>query len=72
MAKGKSTKKRKVHVESEGMAFIQASFNNVIISITNKQGQVISWSSAGKANSRRVSRTNSVEAWHLSPHPESF
>ncbi|MEL7123405.1 MAG: 30S ribosomal protein S11 [Bacteroidota bacterium] len=52
MAKSKKVKKRKVKVESEGKAFIQASFNNIIISITNKQGQVISWASAGKAGFR--------------------
>ena len=39
-------------VESEGMAYIQASFNNIIISLTNKRGQVISWASAGKAGFR--------------------
>jgi small subunit ribosomal protein S11 len=48
----KKVKKRKVIIESEGMAFIQASFNNLIVSLTNKQGQVISWSSAGKAGFR--------------------
>lgn len=55
MAKGRSTqkvKKRKVKVDSEGMAYIQATFNNVIITLTNKQGQVISWASAGKAGFR--------------------
>ena len=52
MAKGKSTKKRKVVVEPEGLAYIQASFNNIIISLCNKQGQVISWASAGKAGFR--------------------
>ena len=41
-------KKRVVVVESIGEAHIRASFNNIIISITNKEGQVISWSSAGK------------------------
>lgn len=41
-------KKRIVKVESYGDAHITASFNNIIISLTNKQGQVISWSSAGK------------------------
>ncbi len=34
------------------MAYIQASFNNIIISLTNKRGQVISWASAGKAGFR--------------------
>jgi small subunit ribosomal protein S11 len=53
MAKAqKKVKKRKVVVEAEGFAFIQASFNNLIISLTNKQGQVISWSSAGKSGFR--------------------
>ena len=45
----KNVKKRVVKVESEGYAFIQASFNNIIVSITNKAGQVISWGSAGKS-----------------------
>lgn len=53
MAKAaKKVKKRNVQVTPEGMVFIQASFNNLIISITNKQGQVISWSSAGKGGFR--------------------
>ncbi len=53
MAKAaKKVKKRKVKVEPEGLAYIQASFNNIIISICNKQGQVISWASAGKAGFR--------------------
>ena len=44
----KSTKKRVVKIEAVGMAFVKASFNNVIISMTNNEGQVISWASAGK------------------------
>jgi len=52
MAKGKKVKKRKVKIDSNGLVYIQASFNNIIISLTNKQGQVISWSSAGKAGFR--------------------
>lgn len=52
MAKSSSKKKRKVRVEPEGKVFIQASFNNIIISITNKKGDVISWASAGKAGFR--------------------
>ena len=51
MAKGRKAK-RKVKVEPEGLAFIKASFNNIIISLCNKQGQVISWASAGKAGFR--------------------
>jgi|SRR5688572_266232 small subunit ribosomal protein S11 len=41
-------KKRVVHVEAVGEVHIKASFNNIIISITNTTGQVISWASAGK------------------------
>src|SRR6266487_3933500 len=52
MAKATSTKaaskKRVVKVDTYGDAHVTASFNNIIVSLTNKQGQVISWSSAGK------------------------
>ena len=41
-------KKRVVVVEAVGEAHIQATFNNIIISLTNTQGQVVSWASAGK------------------------
>ena len=51
-AKAKGTRKRKVNVESVGEAHITASFNNIIISLTNKNGDVISWSSAGKMGFR--------------------
>ena len=44
----KVSKKRKVVVESVGEAHVSATFNNVIISLTNKKGDVIAWSSAGK------------------------
>ncbi|MBL4888038.1 MAG: 30S ribosomal protein S11 [Flavobacteriaceae bacterium] len=47
-----SSKKRKVVVESVGEAHVTASFNNIIISLTNKGGDVISWSSAGKMGFR--------------------
>jgi small subunit ribosomal protein S11 len=45
-------KKRVVNVESSGQVHIKASFNNIIISVTNNQGQVISWASAGKMGFR--------------------
>jgi small subunit ribosomal protein S11 len=48
----KAGKKRNMKVDSEGMAYVQATFNNVIVTLTNKKGQVISWSSAGKAGFR--------------------
>ena len=50
--KDKSKKKRKVIVGNVGQAHIKCSFNNIIISITNELGQVISWSSAGKMGFR--------------------
>jgi small subunit ribosomal protein S11 len=56
-----STKKRVVKVESTGQAHIQASFNNIIISLTNNSGQVISWSTAGK-NGFRGSKKNTPYA----------
>jgi small subunit ribosomal protein S11 len=45
-------KKRVVNVESVGQVHIRASFNNIIISMTNSVGQVISWGSAGKMGFR--------------------
>ena len=52
MAKSTRSKKRVVKVEPTGMAYIRASFNNIIISLTNNAGQVISWSSSGKMGFR--------------------
>lgn len=48
----KTSKKRKVVVELVGEAHVSATFNNIIISLTNKKGDVISWSSAGKMGFR--------------------
>jgi small subunit ribosomal protein S11 len=49
MAKrSKTTRKKKVTVEPTGEAHIQATFNNIIITLTNSSGQVISWASSGK------------------------
>lgn len=44
----RSTKRRVVKIDPVGKAYIQATFNNIIISLTNDSGQVISWSSSGK------------------------
>lgn len=54
MAKKKVTvtRKRTVKVEATGQAHIHSSFNNIIISLTNETGQVISWASAGKMGFR--------------------
>jgi len=50
--KTKSAKKRLVKVEAVGQAHIHATFNNIIVTLTNAQGQVISWSSSGKKGFR--------------------
>ncbi|HAP00913.1 MAG TPA: 30S ribosomal protein S11 [Bacteroidetes bacterium] len=48
VVKKATVKKRTVKADPEGSVHIHASFNNIIISFTNKNGNVISWSSAGK------------------------
>ena len=50
--KSVSVKKKVVKVEALGQVHIHSSFNNIIISMTNNTGQVISWSSAGKMGFR--------------------
>ena len=50
--KAVATKKRKVKVDAVGAAHIHSSFNNIIVTLTNGDGQVISWSSAGKMGFR--------------------
>ena len=52
MAKKTVTKKKVVRIDAVGQAHIHSSFNNIIISLTNADGQVISWSSAGKMGFR--------------------
>ena len=53
MAKSeKSSRKRVVKVDPIGRAYVNASFNNLIVTLTNASGQVISWSSAGKMGFR--------------------
>lgn len=48
----KSARKRTVKVDPVGRAYINASFNNIIITLTNASGQVITWASAGKMGFR--------------------
>ena len=50
--KSGSSRKRVVKVEAIGRAHIHSSFNNIIITLTNDNGEVISWSSAGKKGFR--------------------
>ena len=48
-AKAPSAKRAKKMVEAEGMAHIMATFNNVIITITDMKGNTVAWGTAGKA-----------------------
>ena len=45
--KAVATKKRTVKVDAMGQLHVHSSFNNIIVSLANSEGQVISWSSAG-------------------------
>lgn len=58
----KTTKKKKVKVDAVGQAHIHTSFNNIIISLTNDNGDVISWSSAGKTGFRGAKKNTPYAA----------
>lgn|SRR5690554_742974 len=45
---GRSVRKKNVIVESNGQAFVRATFNNVIVTMTDQYGNTISWASSGK------------------------
>ena len=47
-----TSKKRNVRVNAIGQLHVHSSFNNIIVSLANDEGQVISWSSAGKMGFR--------------------
>ena len=57
-----STKKRVVKVEAYGEVHISSTFNNVIVTLTNNIGQVISWSSAGKSGFRGTQKNTPYAA----------
>ena len=57
-----TTKKRVVKVEPVGMAFVHSTFNNVIVTLTNGVGEVISWSSAGKMGFRGTKKNTPYAA----------
>jgi small subunit ribosomal protein S11 len=46
---GPRTKRARKHVEAEGVAHIKATFNNTLVTITDTQGNVVTWGSSGKA-----------------------
>ena len=63
--KSGSAKRKKVRVEPVGQAHIHSSFNNIIVTLTNADGDVISWSSSGK-NKFRGSKKNTPYAAQMS------
>ena len=65
MAKAVKKTKKKVHVDAVGVAHVKASFNNIIVTITDVYGNTISWSSAGK-NGFKGSRKNTPFASQVS------
>lgn len=65
MAKKVVSRKKKVRVEPSGQAHIHSSFNNIIVTLTNTSGEVISWSSSGK-NKFRGSKKNTPYAAQMS------
>ena len=52
-----AAKKRNVKVDANGQLHVHSSFNNIIVSLANSEGQIISWSSAGKMGFRGSKRT---------------
>lgn len=65
MAKVVRKTKKKVHIDAIGVAHIKASFNNIIVTLTDVYGNTISWSSAGK-NGFKGSRKNTPFAAQVS------
>jgi len=65
VAKSTGKKKRKVHVDVNGRAHIKATFNNVVVTITDIYGNTIAWSSSGK-NGFKGSRKNTPFAAQVS------
>jgi len=65
LAKGLKSKKKKIQVDTNGIAHIKATFNNVVVTLTDIYGNTISWSSAGK-NGFKGSRKNTPFAAQVS------
>ncbi|PIU44421.1 MAG: 30S ribosomal protein S11 [Ignavibacteriales bacterium CG07_land_8_20_14_0_80_59_12] len=65
MAKTTRKSKKKIHVDVNGRAYVKATFNNVLVTITDVYGNVISWSSAGR-NGFKGSRKNTPYAAQVS------
>jgi small subunit ribosomal protein S11 len=65
--KGARTKRTRKNVEAEGIAHIKATFNNTLITITDMQGNVVTWGSSGKAGFKGSKKsTRSPPPWRRS------
>ena len=62
MAQGTGSKRSKKVVEAEGIAHITATFNNTLITITDLQGDTITWGSAGKSGFKGSKKSTSFAA----------
>jgi small subunit ribosomal protein S11 len=65
VAKAVKKTKKKIQVDTTGRAYIKATFNNVLVTLTDVYGNTISWSSAGK-NGFKGSRKNTPYAAQIS------
>ena len=73
MAKKTATsKKRNVKVDAIGQLHVHSSFNNIIVSLANSEGQVISWSSAGKMGFRGSKKNTPYAAQMSGSRSRSF
>ena len=68
-AKAPSVKRSKKVVESEGIAHISATFNNLLITITDLRGNTLAWGSAGKAGFKGSKKSTPFAASGLTPTP---
>ncbi len=59
--KGTKKRKRALHVP-DGVVHIKATFNNTIVTITDKAGRVVSWASAGKAGFKHSKKSSAYAA----------
>lgn len=57
-----AAKKKEKKIVSSGMVYVQASFNNTIVTVTDKKGNVLSWSSSGSMQGFRGAKKSTPYA----------
>ena len=65
MVKTRKTKRKEVRQVPKGIAHIQATFNNTIVTITDLEGNVMAWSSAGKLGFRGARKSTAFAAQRI-------